>query len=497
MVLRSPARTATPVPGDLPFLVESAATPMRDDAPDQPGTAVSGYRIERLIGMGGMAAVYEARRLGRGGPGEPTICVACKVMHADRHADPRDRELVRQEAVLGLRITAGHPNLVRVLDYFDDAQDQRCIVMELVDGMSAAELRGPARRLPAPVIRRIAHEVLAALVYLHGLGVLHRDLSPRNVLVSAGGAVKVADFGIAKVMEQGQVHTRTFRGTLAYASPEAIQCVTLDARADLFTLGAVLFDLVSGIPPCGKQDGEAMVAVLMVQGKYQPLPPDAPADLAELIAGLLRTARDERWPQTAVEALSLLRRHDQPMASPAELAALIKSAKARRATEIVDDRPAYALAPGHVLAPRMSLASAPKPNIPASRPDAPEPATGGMIRMPLRAPGRAVSLRVAGVAGIVACSLVLGFLINDGFRAEQDAVERQQPNEAPASVSPTAVTPARAEAAAKTGDTTEPRRSTQRMDGAQRRRTEVQRDTRPTRRRAVPHESEPPPWGRR
>jgi serine/threonine protein kinase len=322
---------------------------MRHDAPDQPGAAVRRYRVERLIGTGGAAAVYEARRLGPNGPGER---VACKVMHAERRDAPGFRARVWDEAVLGLRHTAGHPNLVEVLDFFDDAQEQLCIVMEHVDGASVAELREPEKRLPFPIARRIAQAVLEALVHLHGRNVLYRDLSLRNILVTAGGAVKVTDFGIARMMEQGQVHTSEIRGTSIYLSPEALNRFPLDARADLFSLGAVVFDLVAGVPPCGDQHMLGTIFARTMLGMFEPLPPDTPADLAELIIGLLQTDRDARRPQTAVDALALLRSHGQPLASHEELAALVGPAKTRHDQALADDRLANVLPPGSVLAPR-------------------------------------------------------------------------------------------------------------------------------------------------
>ena len=336
---------------------------MHDDVPDQTVAAVRGYRIERLIGTGGAAAVYEARRLGLRGPGER---VACKVMHTARRDEPRDREQVRQEAVLGLRVTAGHRNLVEILDFFDDAQEQHCIVMELVDGASVAELRGQDRRLSYAVTRRVAVEVLEALAYLHGRGVLHRDLSPRNILVTAGGVVKVADLGIARVMEQGLVHTGILRGTPMYVAREAIELLPLDARVDLFSLGAVLYDLVTGTPPCGDQKLAARMLARNVVGQFAPLPPETPADLVELITGLIHVERSARRPQTAAEALALLRRHDQPMASDEELAGLVPAARERRDRELADDCPANSLPLGHVLAPRDAQDPA---DAPASRVD--------------------------------------------------------------------------------------------------------------------------------
>jgi hypothetical protein len=327
---------------------------MHDDAPRQPDPSkpiVGGYRIERLIGVGGAAAVYEARRLGRGGPGER---VACKVLHW--RGDPMHRALAWREAVLGLRCTPGHANLVEYLDFLDDAEAQLCIVMELVDGVSVFELREPGQRLPFPVARRIAVDVLAALAYLHGRGVLHRDLSLGNILVTRGGVVKVADFGLARVMEQGQVHTGTVLGTAMYMSPETVQMLPLDGRSDLFSLAAILFDLVVGMPPCGDHEFNGARLARNGAGIFEPLPPDMPPDLAELLTGLLRKDRNARRPQTVAEALALLRDRDQVIASPEGLAVLVEDAQSRReaalAATLAAVRPPHVLAPGHVLAQR-------------------------------------------------------------------------------------------------------------------------------------------------
>jgi hypothetical protein len=324
---------------------------MHDDALDRPGVG-RGYCIDRLIGSGGAATVYEARRLGRGGPGAR---VACKVMHAQRRTSARQQALVWQEAVLGLRLTAGHPNLVEVIDFFDDAEERLCIVMELVDGASVAEMCPAGSRVPAPLVRRIAVDVLEALAHVHGRGVLHRDVSPRNLLVTTGGAVKLADMGVARVMERGQVHTQTLCATPVYASYEAIQLLPLDERADLYSLAAVLYELISGLPPYGVQPTMTAVVAQILMGKLAPLPPDTPPDLAELVMGLLQRDREARRPQSAAAGLALLRAHEQPIASPEELAALIDRGRARREHEIAAALaaapPGRVLAPGHVLSP--------------------------------------------------------------------------------------------------------------------------------------------------
>lgn len=533
---------------------------MHDDVPDRIGTAMRGYRVARLIGIGGAAAVYEARRLGPRGTGER---VACKVMHEQQRDEPRHRELVRQEAVLGLRVTAGHPGLVEILDFFDDAHAQHCIVMELVDGASVAELRGPDRCLPSPIARRIAVEVLEALVYLHGRGVLHRDLSPRNILVTAGGAVKLADLGTARRMEQGQVHTQTLRGTPMYVAREAIELLPLDARADLFSLGTILYELVTGAPPCGEPSRVSKMLVRNAGGEFAPLPPDTPADLAELITGLLQPERDARRPQTAAEALALLHDHGLPMASAEELASLVPSAQARRDRELADERPASVLPPGHVLAPRdvQELAEAPAepeagqsaeraPRVMAGRtgdavprhisdplPDVmpervidavvervvdaapgcvtqpvPGPQSEGVGRWHVNAMRRIRTTRAALVAVIMACVLVLGLLVHDRLQREQRVFVRQPATEAPVPVAepapaqpivpvPVPVAPEQPRLPDEIADTTESRRAAERTDTLRRGRVEGQRGAQRgsrarVRGRAVPLGGEPPPWAR-
>ncbi len=433
---------------------------------------MSTYRIERLIGIGGAAVVYQARPLLAGGDGPP---VACKLMREECRASRVARALVKKEAALGLRVTPGHPSLARVLDYFEDAGGEGpCIVMELVDGGSLQALLGPDR-LPFPVTRRILTEVLQALAYLHGMDVLHRDLSPCNVLISTTGSVKIADLGIARVMERGHTCTKNYRGKPAYDSPEALQTLTLDVRSDLYTLGAVLYELLAGTPPCGEDEAFADVVKRTLRGDFAPLPLDVPADLAELTMSLLRTERDAREPRTAIEALALLRRHDQPTASQAELAALVMDMKSRRGAEPDGAHRAPSLAPAEVLEPGDWLvartvpepdepvpdAEAAQPPAPAQPPvfplppepplpplpqppprDARRPQSSGAARVasPPR-PRREAAYRAVGGTLLLVCVLVSGFLLHEHIQGERDAGSRQQRPEVPASVTAPAPAP--------------------------------------------------------
>jgi hypothetical protein len=325
-----------------------AAGLARNGDSDQSGAVTRGYCIVRFVGAGGAAAVYEARRVGPAGPGER---LAYKVLRGRRRNDAWHRAALRHEGAVGLCTTAGHPNMVEVLEVFEDARDQPCVVMELVDGVCLADLCEPHRRLPFPIVRCIAVDVLEALVHLHRRDVLHRDLSTANILITAGGVAKVADLGLARVMQQGRVHTQC-RGTPMYASPEAIQGLALDARADLFSLGAILYELVSGAPPCGYLNTIGAMLAANAAGTFAPAPPDTPVDLAELITGLIRKDRDARRPAAAAEGLALLRGHGQPTASPAELSEMVATAQQRHEQALAAMRPDSALEPGHILVPR-------------------------------------------------------------------------------------------------------------------------------------------------
>ena len=221
------------------------------------------YRIGERIGTGGVADVYRAEVEGAAGFAK-TVVVKCLRPHvAD---EPELVEGLAREAKLAQRLQ--HGNIVQVFDF--GAQDgQPYVVMEHVDGCSLHELqRDLARRderLGLPEALFVVEELAAALRYAHGLAdadgsplsIVHRDVKPRNVLVSRDGVVKLADFGIAKVADEN-AHTLpgVIKGTPAYLSPEQARGRVVDARTDVFALGLVLGELVlddgrTGAAPAG------------------------------------------------------------------------------------------------------------------------------------------------------------------------------------------------------------------------------------------------------
>ncbi|HWC66819.1 MAG TPA: protein kinase, partial [Acidimicrobiales bacterium] len=231
------------------------------------------YEIQSRIGRGGMSDVYVARdRL-------LERRVAVKVLFPEFATDPSFVERFRREAQAAANLT--HPNIVAVHDWGQQAGTY-FIVMEYVDGHSLADLLRTQGRINPQRAAAIAADTSAALSFAHRGGVVHRDVKPGNILLTAAGDVKVADFGIARALgtatEQGLTQAGSVMGTAAYFSPEQAQGGQPDPRSDLYSLGIVLYEMVAGKPPF---TGENAVAIAYKQVHEQPRPlrelvPDVP-----------------------------------------------------------------------------------------------------------------------------------------------------------------------------------------------------------------------------
>lgn len=211
------------------------------------GFTLSGrYRLGALLGRGGMGEVYEAEDLRLHRP------VAVKLLRPDLAGDPRVLERFRREAR-----TAGslmHPNIVAVHDVGSDG-GRSFLVMELVRGVTLAEVIRTEAPLAPGRAARIAGHVAEALAFAHGRGVVHRDVAPGNVMLTNIGEVKVLDFGLARA-DLGSTGPSSARGTLAYVAPEIARGARADGRSDMYSLGAVLSELLTGGPPqSGVRDG--------------------------------------------------------------------------------------------------------------------------------------------------------------------------------------------------------------------------------------------------
>ncbi|MEM7435493.1 MAG: protein kinase [Myxococcota bacterium] len=269
------------------------------------------YRLLRRLGVGGMAETFEAVRIGTGGF-EQRVCLK-RVLPAYGE-DPEFTARFRREAQLaaGLR----HSNIVGVTD-FGEVGQVSYLALELVDGVDLRSLLKsiPEHRLDPDMVAWIGLDLAYALEHAHG-SVVHRDVSPSNVLISRTGDAKLADFGIAKAIE-GAVMTegRSVQGKVPYMSPERIRGRPVDARSDLFSLGVVLFEAAAGVRPFqGAHDVVTMQQVVDDQrADLREVAPDLPDALCECIEGLLETDPAKRT-QTAsalVEALSVF----EPQAS--------------------------------------------------------------------------------------------------------------------------------------------------------------------------------------
>ncbi len=251
------------------------------------------YKIVRKIGAGGMANVYlaEDQELGRR--------VAIKILN-DRHAnDDQFVERFRREAKNAAALS--HPNIVSIYDR-GEAEGTYYIAMEFLDGRSLKELivgRGPA---PVNVAIEYARQILSALRFAHRHGIVHRDIKPHNVLVDGEGRVKVTDFGIARAGASQMTEAGSIVGTAQYLSPEQARGTNVDQRSDLYSLGVVLYELLTGESPF---DGDTPVEIAMKHLSQQPEPPsahrpDLPHELDQIVTRALAKNPEDRY-QSAEE----------------------------------------------------------------------------------------------------------------------------------------------------------------------------------------------------
>ncbi|MEM6991843.1 MAG: serine/threonine-protein kinase [Myxococcota bacterium] len=284
-----------------------------------PPIALGPYRVLERIGVGGIAAVHRCHRHGASGFTKELAIKTLLPEHA--HDGELQRRLIA-EARLGAAMN--HRNLVTIFDLGVD-DGRYYVVMELVDGADLRTLhQGTA--IPEALALYVVHEVAAALAYVHAfcgadghpLGLVHRDVSPGNVLVSRSGEVKLADFGITKATNLAeQTQARIIQGKYAYLAPEQLTGKTVDARTDQFALGVTLAELTTGVRPFdganaaqtmdrirrGAAELEAVATDLLPIVK-RCLAPD-PADRFPDMATLCRALWQPRASRTPADALTL------------------------------------------------------------------------------------------------------------------------------------------------------------------------------------------------
>lgn len=268
------------------------------------GSVLNGkYRLVRLVGDGGMGSVYEGLHLVLG------TRVAIKVLHPDLARRTGLVERFLQEARVAAQIRS--PHVVQVTDVDRTADGHAYIVMELLEGEPLSSVLDRQRRLPVPTACEYTQQILAALEAAHALGVIHRDLKPENVFVTfqAGRPVlKLIDFGIAKARRtdpqaKGLTVAGVVMGTAEYMAPEQARSADkVDARADIYAVGVMLYEMLCGARPVGGEDAR-VIALKIERGEITPLVqrmPDVPRELAGLVHRAM-AARPELRFATATE----------------------------------------------------------------------------------------------------------------------------------------------------------------------------------------------------
>ncbi|MBI3243247.1 MAG: protein kinase [Chloroflexi bacterium] len=287
---------------------------MTDTDLKQPGALIGGrYRLGERLGRGGMAEVYKAYQesLDRH--------VAIKFMHAFLAEDPQFQQRFQREArsVAALH----HPNIVQVID-FDWAEGAAYMVMEFIDGLTLdarlAELAERKERLPLAEAVRVVRDAAHALSYAHARDIVHRDIKPANIMLERQGRVILTDFGLAKLMSASRFTTSgAILGTPAYMAPEQALGQAGDKRVDIYALGVLLYELVTGQLPFEADSAIALILMHLNQAAAPPrtLNPDLPEGLEQVILKAM-----SKRPETRIQSADELAAHLNFFLSPTSAA---------------------------------------------------------------------------------------------------------------------------------------------------------------------------------
>jgi pimeloyl-ACP methyl ester carboxylesterase len=263
-----------------------------------PGQKLSQYEVVEKLGSGGMGVVYKAldRRLQR--------FVALKFLPPYLSAEPELKLRFTQEAQAIASLD--HPNLCTIFEVEETEDGQLCIVMPYYEGETLKQMieRGP---LPLAQVTDYGVQVAAGLAHAHAAGVVHRDIKPANLVVAPGGSVKILDFGIAKISDVNLTRTGAVLGTLTYMSPEQAGGEPVDHRTDLWALGVVLYEMLTGRPPFTAESREALF--FAIQNREPPritaLRPEVSPALEGIVSRLLEKEPSRRYPDAGAVGAAL------------------------------------------------------------------------------------------------------------------------------------------------------------------------------------------------
>src|SRR5436309_6073745 len=255
-----------------------------------PGTLLGHrYEILQLLGQGGMGAVYKARDV------ELERLVALKLIRPDLASHPEMLRRFKHELILAREVTP--PNVIRIFD-LGQASGLRYITMEYVEGRDLRALLHEKRKLTPEEAVPIFLQIAAALEAAHSAGIVHRDLKPQNIMVDKEGRVYVMEFGVARSLETpGMTQTGALMGTPEYMSPEQAKGMKVDARSDLFSMGIIFYEMLSGVSPF-KADTAMATMFKRTQERAVPLAQagsSVPVFLSDIVSKCLEIEPEKRF----------------------------------------------------------------------------------------------------------------------------------------------------------------------------------------------------------
>jgi serine/threonine-protein kinase len=266
----------------------------------QPGDLLDHYRIDGLVARSGMASIFRGTDVRDGRP------VAIKIPHAEMDADPVLFDRFKREEEIGKKLN--HPGVVRVLN--DEERSRRYMVLEWVEGRLLRQILNEQKKLPPERAIRVTLALCQALDYIHSHGVVHRDLKPENIMVGPDDQVKLIDFGIAANAGSRRLTFAKLTeamGTPDYISPEQVKGKRGDSRSDVYSLGVMFYEMLTGKVPF---TGPNPFVIMNERLLNHPIPPrevnpDVSPQLQEIIYRALERDPNKRYPNAREFALDL------------------------------------------------------------------------------------------------------------------------------------------------------------------------------------------------